>query len=67
MYKIVRIERFNDTVFCDDFKFKTKQEAEEAFTKEMTKKNVVALRMYSCIPYGDDRELTCFTRKKTGD
>ena len=64
LYKVVRIERFINTVFRDDFKFKTRKEAEVFFGKEESKPEVVDLALYYCFPYGDDKELTRFTRGK---
>ena len=64
LYKVVRIERFINTVFRDDFKFKSREEAEEFFAKEEIKPEVVDLALYYCFPYGDDKELTRFTKEK---
>jgi len=62
MYKVVRIERINDTVFRDDFKFDEREEAENVFTAESRKEHVVDVRLYYCIPYGGDKELVRFVR-----
>ena len=64
MYKVVRIERFINTVFRDDFKFKTRAEAEAFFGKEELKPEVVDIALYYCFPYGDDKVLTRFVRDK---
>lgn len=62
MYKIVRMERFNDTVFRDVFKFEKRDDADDFFVKECEKDEVVDIHLYYCLPYGEDTELTCFTR-----
>ena len=62
MYKIVRMERFNDTVFRDEFKFEKRSDADDFFVQECDKEEVVDIHLYYCLPYGDDVELTCFTR-----
>ena len=64
MYKVVRVERFIDTVFCDDFKFPTKKEAEAFFEKEKEKSEVVDISLWGIIPYGEDKELKRFVKKK---
>ena len=58
MYKVTRIERFNDSVFVDDFKFNTREEAEQCFTENAKKDCVVDITLFYCIPYGEEKELT---------
>lgn len=62
MYKVVRMERFVNTVSRDDFKFDTRQEAEDFFVKECEKPEVVDISLFCCFPYRDDVELTRFVR-----
>ena len=64
MYKVVRVERFINSVFRDDFKFNTRKEAEVFFMKEQSKPEVVSLRLYYCFGYDDDKELTAFVRER---
>ena len=61
---MIRIERFNDTVFRDDFIFDTRAEAEEYFNREMKKESVVDIILLYCIPYGGETELTRHVKGK---
>ena len=36
--------------------------ADEFFVNECEKEEVVDIHLYYCLPYGEDTELTCFTR-----
>ena len=62
MYKVVRMERFCNTVFRDDFKFDTRTEAEKFFEKESQKPEVVDMSLYYCFPYSEDKELTRYVK-----
>ncbi len=64
MYKVVRIERFIDTVFRDEFKFNKREAAEQAYEQECKRPEAVDVRLYYCFPYQDDHEIACFTRRK---
>lgn len=66
MYKVVRMERLIDSVFRDEFKFASRDEAEAFFTKECGKQEVVDIRLFFCFGYDDDKELTRFVRHKEG-
>ena len=66
MYKVVRMERFINTTFRDEFKFDTRKEAEDFFTAESLKPEVVDLRLYYCFRLENDKELTRYTKPKGG-
>ena len=63
MYKVVRIEMIDGVRVINEFMFSSRGKAEDFFTKECTEKRVVDIRLFYCIPYGGEYELTSFVRK----
>lgn len=66
MYKVIRIERYINTVFRDDFVFDDRAEAEKFFGNECKRLEVVDVALYYCVPHRDGHELSRFVRNKAG-
>lgn len=64
IYQIVRIERINDTVFRDDFKYDTIEEAKTVYEKEKAKPIVMDIRLFEIIDDENKKELCRFVRHK---
>lgn len=64
MYKVVCIERLHNTVHCEECRFADRAKAELFFTKEKRKREVVRAVLYYCTPNGENKELSCFNRRR---
>lgn len=62
MYKVVRMERQDDSVFRDDFMFPDRKEAESFYSGECKKLTVVDIRLFYCSDVCGERELARFVR-----
>ena len=65
MYKVVRVERNDDTVFCDDRKFIDRKEAEAFFVEQTKNPNMADVILYYCHADGEDKELSCFRKSES--
>lgn len=64
MYKVVRMERQDDSVFRDDFQFADRKEAESFYSSECKRSSVVDIRLFYCSASCGERELSRFVRHK---
>ena len=62
MYKVVRMERQDDSVFRDDFQFTDRKEAESFYSGECKRPSVVDIRLFYCSASCGERELSRFVR-----
>lgn len=61
-YRVLTIERIDNTVFRDDDWFDDRQKAEEYFTEKSEKPTTIDVTLFYKIPSGGERELTRFVR-----
>lgn len=62
MYKVVRTARLTGEEQRKDFRFDRRTDAEEFFTRESERPEVVDISLFCCLPFRDDVELTRFVR-----